>query len=129
MKSMNTLAHSRIKKMSPQLLVSNVELSIGFYTKKLGFEVDFRYEDFYAAISKDGHSIHLKATGSSLGKEDKRDTEDVDIVCSVANIEDLYDELSNRSVELRQTLRDMPYGKEFYVADPDGHIIAFVEES
>jgi hypothetical protein len=25
-------------------------------------------------------------------------------------------------------LRDMPYGKEFYVADPDGNIIGFLEE-
>jgi len=27
-----------------------------------------------------------------------------------------------------QSLREMPYGREFYVADPDGYIIAFYEE-
>jgi hypothetical protein len=40
----------------------------------------------------------------------------------------LYEEFSNKSVEFAQSLRDMPYGKEFYVADPDANIIAFLEE-
>ena len=57
---MKTTIHSTIKSMSPQLLVADIERSIGFYTTQLGFEVDFRYEDFYAGISKDGFSIHLK---------------------------------------------------------------------
>ena len=114
--------------MSPQLLVADIEDSIGFYTKKLGFDVDFRYEDFYAGIIKDGYSIHLKV-GRSLGqRENKRIMEDLDIVFSVDNIEGLYEELSNKSVEFTQPLREMPYGKEFYVADPDGHIIAFLQE-
>ena len=47
--------------MSPLLPVADVERSIEFYTKKLGFSLDFNYEDFYAGIVKDGHSIHLKA--------------------------------------------------------------------
>ena len=115
--------------MSPQLLVADIEDSIAFYTKKLGFDVDFRYEDFYAGIIKDGYSIHLKV-GRSLGqRENKRIMEDLDIVFSVDNIEGLYEELSNKSVEFTQPLREMPYGREFYVADPDGHIIAFLEES
>src|ERR1044071_3524910 len=125
---MNTVTYSRIRKMSPQLLVADIGDSIGFYTKKLGFDVDFRYEDFYAGIIKDGYSIHLKV-GRSLGqRENKRIMEDLDIVFSVDNIEGLYEELSNKSVEFRQPLRQMPYGKEFYVADPDGHIIAFLQE-
>lgn len=125
---MNAVTYSRIRKMSPQLLVADIEYSIEFYTKKLGFDVDFRYEDFYAGIVKDGYSIHLKV-GRSLGqRENKRIMEDLDIIFSVDNIEGLYEELSSKSVEFTQSLREMPYGKEFYVADPDGHIIAFLEE-
>jgi catechol 2,3-dioxygenase-like lactoylglutathione lyase family enzyme len=125
---MDALISSRIKKMSPQLLVADIERSIEFYTKKLGFQVDFRYEDFYAGIIKDGYSIHLKLDESSKQIERKRESEDVDIIFSVDNIEGLYEEISNRSVEFTQSLRDMAYGKEFYVADPDGHIIAFLGE-
>ena len=58
---MATLTSSRVKKMSPQLLVSDIERSVAFYTKKLGFGLDFIYEDFYAGIIRDGFTIHLKS--------------------------------------------------------------------
>ena len=125
---MNAVTYSRIKKMSTQLLVADIESSIEFYTKKLGFDVDFRYEDFYAGIIKDGYSIHLKLSEALVQKEIKRSNEDLDIIFSVDDIEGLYQGLSNNSVEFIQPLREMRYGKEFYVADPDGHIIAFLEE-
>ena len=52
--------------MSPQFLVTDIEHSIEFYTKQLGFEVEFRYEDFYAGIIKDNYSIHLKSGKPSI---------------------------------------------------------------
>lgn len=116
--------------MSPQLLVADIDRSVEFYTRKLGFDVDFRHDDFYAGIVKDGYSIHLKMSKPSIEeRESRRNNEDLDIVFSVEGIEGLYQELSNKSVEFVQSLRDMPYGKEFYVADPDGNIIAFLEEA
>jgi len=114
--------------MSPQLIVSHLNLSVEFYTKQLGFDVDFRYEDFYAGVIKDGFSIHLKI-GKPFAKEreSKKNNEDLDIVFSVEDIEVLYQELSDKPVTIIQALRQMPYGKEFYIADPDGYIIAFLE--
>lgn len=41
-------------------------------------------------------------------------------------MESVPKEISGRSVEIIQPLRTMPYGKEFYVADTDGHVIAFL---
>jgi len=126
---MDTITNSRIKKMSPQFLVTDLDRSIEFYTKKLGFDIDFRYEDFYSGVIKDGHSIHLKSGKPSLEeRQNRRDNEDLDIIFSVQDIEDLYEEYSARSVEFAQPLRDMAYGKEFYIADPDGYIIGFLEE-
>ena len=115
--------------MSPLLLVADIKRSIEFYTNELGFEVDFRYEDFYAGIIKDGYSIHLKQSGYSLvERKNKKNNEDLNIIFSVNGIEDLYEELSHKPVEFVQSLRNMPYGKEFYIADPDGNLIGFVEE-
>ncbi len=126
---MNTGTESKIKKMSPQFLVADIEHSIEFYTKKLDFEVDFRYEDFYAGIIKDNYSIHLKSGKPSIEeRESKRENIDLDIIFSVEGVEDLYEELMNKSVEIVQPLCDRPYGKEFYIADPDGYILAFLEE-
>jgi catechol 2,3-dioxygenase-like lactoylglutathione lyase family enzyme len=116
--------------MSLQLLVADMDRSIGFYTKILGFDVDFRYEDFYSGIVKDGYSIHLKVGKPSIQeRQNRRVNEDLDIVVSVDNVEGLYAELSYRSVEFIRPLRCMDYGKEFYVVDPDGYIIAFLEET
>lgn len=115
------------KKMSPQLPVAHIEHSIEFYTKKLGFSLDFRYEDFYAGIVKDGHSIHLKSAVPT-GKNEKN-KEDLEITFSVDYIERLYEEMLSKSIEIVQPLRDMPYGKEFYIADPDENRIAFIEET
>jgi catechol 2,3-dioxygenase-like lactoylglutathione lyase family enzyme len=111
------------KKMSPQLIVADIEASIEFYTRKLGFSLDFRYEDFYAGIIKDGHSIHLKC-GAPPGN-DKKNRQDLDITFSVDSIELLYEEFLSQSIEIVQPLREMPYGREFYIVDLDGNVLAF----
>jgi len=51
-----------------------------------------------------------------------------DILFSVENIKGLYKMLSDEFVSFNQSLRNMPYGKEFYIEDPDGNIVAFLEE-
>ena len=125
---MDTVAYSTIKKMSPQFLVTDIDRSIEFYTKKLGFDIDFRYEDFYAGIIKDGFSIHLKSGNPSTEeRRNKRENEDLDIVFSVESVKDLYNEFLNKSIDIVQPLCDRSYGKEFYIADPDGYILAFLE--
>jgi catechol 2,3-dioxygenase-like lactoylglutathione lyase family enzyme len=125
----NTNGYLKIKGMSPQLLVADLHRSIDFYTKKLGFEIGFLHEDFYAGITKDSFSIHLKS-GSPYSEEraTRRTNEDLDLTFSVAGIEELYEDLQSKSVEFTQSLRDMPYGRECYISDPDGYILAFVEE-
>jgi len=127
---MTTTTQSKIKKMSPQFLVTDIEQSIEFYTKKLGFDLEFRYEDFYAGIIKDGCSIHLKSGKPSVEeRKSKRENDDLDIIFSVEGVEDLYEEFVNKSVEIIQPLCDRPYGREFYIADPDGYILAFLQEA
>ena len=126
---MTTNTQSKIKKMSPQFLVTDIEHSIDFYIKKLGFELEFRYEDFYAGIIKDGYSIHLKSGKPSIEeRKNKRKNDDLDIVFSVEAVEDLYEEFVNKSIKIIQPLCDRPYGREFYIADPDRNILAFLEE-
>jgi predicted enzyme related to lactoylglutathione lyase len=113
------------KKMSPILPVAHIEQSIEFYTTKLGFSLDFRYEDFYAGILKDGHSIHLKADDSN--KNNVKNKDELNIIFAVEAIELLYEDLRRKSIEIVQPLREMPYGREFYIADPDGNHLGFVE--
>jgi len=126
---MNTRIPSKIKNICPQFLVADITLSMEFYTKNLGFETSFMYEDFYCGITKDGCSIHLKSAEPVLEeRENRRNNEHADIILSVEKIDDLYDDIKNRSVEIIQPLRDMPYGREFYICDPDGYVLAFLEQ-
>ena len=125
---MNAGIYLKIKGMSPQFLVADLNRSIEFYTKKLGFEISFHYEDFYCGIIKGGYSIHLKLVDQAIEERENRENNGhLDITFSVEGIDDLYEYIKSKSVEVIQPLRDMPYGREFYISDPDGHIIAFLE--
>lgn len=121
--------HLEIKNMCPQFLTADMERSIKFYTQNLGFEVSFRYEDFYCGISKDGFTIHLKLSLSETAEKIYRNhQEHVNLTFSVENIEEIYQKFQEKQVTIVQPLREMPYGKECYISDPYGYILAFLEE-
>ena len=120
----------KIKGMSPQLLVVDLNQSITFYTQYLGFEVAFLYDDFYAGITNEGYSIHLKSGNPDREERtNRRKNQDLDLTFSIMGIEKFYENLQSKPVEITQPLRKMPYGLEFYIADTDGYIIAFIEEN
>lgn len=126
---MDTNLSYEIKKLSPQLLVSDLDSSIIFYTKQLDFEIDFVYEKFYCGISKNGFSIHLKQAKPNFEERiSRRESEHNDLIFSIQAIESLYEDILKRNVNIIQSLRNMPYGKEFYIIDPDGYILSFIEE-
>ena len=110
--------------------MTDIDRSVEFYTKKLGFKMDFLYEDFYVGISKDGFSIHLKSGNPSTEeRKNKKENQNLDIIFSVEGVEDLYNKFLNTPVEILLPLRNRPYGKEFYIADPDGYILAYLGET
>ncbi len=49
-----------IKPIAPQPRTTDMKSSIEFYTEKLGFEVAFNFEDFYAGIKAEDNTFHLK---------------------------------------------------------------------
>jgi len=49
---MTTGTQSKVKKMSPQFLVTDIEHSIEFYTKKLGFSLEFFMKISMLVLSK-----------------------------------------------------------------------------
>lgn len=44
----------------PQLRTTDMAASIDFYTRKLGFAIEFNYEDFYVGLRAGEQLIHLK---------------------------------------------------------------------
>lgn len=54
------MSEAKVRNLIPQIGTTDLEGTIDFYTSKLGFDVGFRYEDFYAGIRVGDHLIHLK---------------------------------------------------------------------
>lgn len=45
---------TKVTGIAPQFLVDDLDRAIACYCEKLGFELDFVYQSFYAAVSRDG---------------------------------------------------------------------------
>jgi predicted enzyme related to lactoylglutathione lyase len=113
--------------MSPQFVVTDLKGSLDFYTRELGFEIDFRYEDFYAGIIKGDYTIHLKSGSPTIAERTNRhENEHLDLVLSVEDIDSLFESMKSCAIIITQPLREMPYGREFYISDPDGYILGFI---
>ena len=121
----------RVTAIVPQLLVDNLERSIAYYRDRLGFELDFIYEGFYASVSRDGFAIHLKCapkTGADRGQ--RQDNEHLDAFIAVTGVRELFGELQTRGARVIKPLEEQPWNCiDFYVEDPDGHVLCFSERT
>ncbi len=115
--------------IAPQLLVEDLERAIAYYCDQLGFKLDFIYESFYASVSRDGFAIHLKhGENVRAGREHRKQEEHLDAYISVSGITDLFSELQTRGAQIITPLEERPWAcLDFYVEDPDGHILCFSE--
>jgi uncharacterized glyoxalase superfamily protein PhnB len=120
---------TRITKISPQFLVEDLERAIAYYRDRLGFTLDFVYEDFYASVSRDGFSIHLKH-GPRLAGESafRKQHEHLDAYIAVSGIRGLFSELQERGADVVKPLEQRPWDcLEFYVEDADRYLLCFSE--
>ena len=114
--------------VAPVFLVTDLDRSIAFYRDKLGFEVEFNYEGFYASVMRDGCRIHLNC--SAVTPRDQRAfeaAEHIDVCIGVSDANALASHYASAGVTFTVQLREMPYGREFYIRDPNGYILGFVQ--
>lgn len=116
--------------VAPVFRVRDLARSIRFYRDQLGFELDFSYEDFYASVRRDGCYIHLNcASPTPRDQAAFERAEHLDACAVVSSAEKLAAEFSASGASFSVPPRTMPYGVEFYVRDPDGYIIGFLQPS
>jgi catechol 2,3-dioxygenase-like lactoylglutathione lyase family enzyme len=102
--------------------------AIAFYREKLGFELEFCYEDFYASVCRDGCRIHLQcAPPTPRDQAAFERNEHIDACLVVHDAKALSIIFASSGVAFAVPLREMPYGIEFYVRDPDGYILGFIQ--
>ena len=121
---------AQVTGIAPQFLVDDLKRAIAYYCENLGFELDFVYESFYAAVSRDGFAIHLKhGPKLTADGEYRKHEEHLDAYISVSGIGGLFAELQNRGALVTKPLEERPWACiDFYVEDPDGHILCFSEQ-
>ncbi len=115
--------------IAPQFLVDNLNTAVAYYCDKLGFALDFNYESFYASVSRDGFSIHLKCAAKTISdRAHRKQNEHLDVHISVMGVATLYEELQARGAMIIRPLEERSWScRDFYVEDIDGYILCFSE--
>lgn len=116
----------RVTSFAPQFLVDDLGRSIAYY-QKLGFTFGEPWDGFYAIGQLDGLELHLKeAPKDRAERQHRREQEHLDAAAGVDGIEAFYEQCIVNGVTILRALMPTAWGtKDFYVEDPDGHIIAF----
>lgn len=122
-------------KLTPNLVVSNVERSLAFYRDVLGFQVEWTVPEaapyVFAAVHAGGVEIFLNAPDAATAEypafKGKAIGGTLTLFIEVTDIARLYAELSTR-VAVVMPLEKKWYGvTEFAFTDPDGYVITFAE--
>lgn len=111
----------------PQLRTTDLSASIDFYTRKLGFALEFRHEDFYAGIRAGAQAFHLKQVcepDPSIADVDADghfhlylQTDDIDAAAAT---------LQAKGVVLAQDVHGTDWQtREFVIHDDQGHTLYF----
>lgn len=117
--------------IAPQFLVNDLDQAIAYYCDKLGFDLDFVYQSFYASVKRDGFAIHLKHAPRLAGdREHRKLNEHLDAYISVSGIRALFAEFERRGAQVIKPLQERPWACiDFYVQDADGYILCFSEQN
>jgi catechol 2,3-dioxygenase-like lactoylglutathione lyase family enzyme len=119
---------SRLKYVAPVLRVTDLQRSIAYYCHRLGFDLEFNYEGFYASVVRDDCRVHLNYA-APLERDQKafETAEHLDACFGVEDAAALANAFASPGAAFSVPLRNMPYGWEFYIRDPDGYILGFIQ--
>jgi catechol 2,3-dioxygenase-like lactoylglutathione lyase family enzyme len=119
-------------KAIPQLFVSDIAASCGFFTGRLGFSVEFTYGEppFYAQVVRDGAQLAMRHVDPTvldgIAAAMKADIDMLAASISVDDLTALYLEFQSAGATFHQALRTEPWGaRTFIVRDPDGNLLLF----
>ena len=116
-----------ISSVIAQLRTTDLNESIRFYTREIGLELEFQYEDFYAGIRAGNQVFHLKLVDEkdpSIKFVD--DGEHFHLYFGTDDVEATAEALRKRGIRFAKDVHETPWGtKEFAVRDNQGHTLYF----
>jgi catechol 2,3-dioxygenase-like lactoylglutathione lyase family enzyme len=114
-----------ITRIVPQLRTTDMASSIRFYTEKLGFSVEFNYEDFYTGIRAGSEIVHLKLVDEkdpSIPYVD--DGEHFHLYLETDGVAAFAARLKANGVELVKDVHETPWKtREIVIHDDQGHTL------
>jgi lactoylglutathione lyase len=126
----------KFQKLTPNLVVPNVEASLNFYCTVLGFQPGITVPDAppYVFGSVASGSVEIFFNDQKTVAEDypalgaKPIGGSLTLFIEVEGIEDLFQKVQQHGVKITMPMKDQFYGmREFAMQDPDGWIITFAE--
>lgn len=129
----------RFNKLIPELSVSNLKKSIFFYTKILGFNIEYqRPENKFAFLSLQGSQLMIQEINDAwkVGKLGKPFGRGINFQIEVKEIKPILASLKKYNITLFEKPKENWYRqgrkllgeREFLVQDPDGYLLRFSEE-
>jgi glyoxylase I family protein len=131
-KTPRKLAPKAPEKVSVRYQVADIERSIGFYTKHLGFRPGERAGPAFASVSRGNLRLILSGPGSS-GSRRLPDGQRQEpggwnrILLDVDDLPRFASKLEKAGVRLRNEIEVGPGGSQIQVEDPDGNPIELHE--
>ena len=125
------MATTELKDVIPILDVRDVEAALRFYVDRLGFQVDFQYEDDpsnYAGVRRGGVYLHMQWQHEDEFRKGTAGRLRVRIV--VDDPDALFEEYRAKGVfDERTQVRETAWRtREFGFRDPDGNGLTFYRE-
>jgi lactoylglutathione lyase len=126
-----------INKLTPNLVVSDVDRSVAFYRDVLGFTVQTTVPDappfVFAIVTCGGVEIFLNALDAASEEypafRDQRIGGTLTLFMEIAGINAAHEALQSK-VKIVMPLEKKWYGMtEFAFVDPDGYVITFAERT
>jgi catechol 2,3-dioxygenase-like lactoylglutathione lyase family enzyme len=114
------------KRISPMLVVANMDETLAFYREVLGFTVAMQSPE-YSILERDGQTIHFQKAASEEVMNCVRGR--TEIYIEVSDIHPLWDHVKTLKDRYRiRDLFDREYGMtEFHISDPNDCLV-FVGE-
>lgn len=106
----------RVENTIPILRVRDLQLSIDYYVRCLGFELDWR-DTRMASVSRDGQAIMLA--------DNEQGCSGTWVWIGVSDAAELCREIAAKGATIRSELRNYPWAHEILVEDPDDHVLRF----
>jgi catechol 2,3-dioxygenase-like lactoylglutathione lyase family enzyme len=117
----------QITNIIAQLRTTDLAASIDFYATRLGFSLEFQYEDFYAGVRAGEHVIHLKlvdAADPSIAFVDRGDH--FHLYFATDDVMAAADRIRHAGVPFEREVHETPWGtREFVIHDDQGHTLYF----